>query len=710
MSSRFVFSASSTGGRELWIDDGRALFDADDGTHGVEPWATDGTPEGTYLVADINPGPSSSFPGEFSSCGNEQALFVADDGVHGREIWVTDGTPEGTRLLADLNPGAGSSDPSGFAQVSLSTPATTLGDDIIIGTEAPDFLFGDTSGALSDTACGGNDLIFGLGNIDTLFGDSSSLSCDAQGGNDIIFGGTDSDNLYGDAGQMFDNAQGGDDLLSGGEGSDSMRGDGVSMVGHTRGGNDLLSGDAGDDFLSGDADVMWDEAQGGNDGLSGGEGSDHLFGDAGQMLNNARGGDDRLSGGEGNDLLFGDSREISGNAQGGHDAFVFDGTFGDDTVGDFRQGEDILEFNVPGVNGIEDLQIALVGSDTVITAGTAGTVTLVGFTSVLTDVDLLFVTPQVSSRVIEAHGSTQLDQVGTHFFLDDSTGSGPSLKVAGVDFVAGQYGDWAPISAEKTAGGYEVAWKNGAVDQYVVWTTDANGTYTGHALPGTSGSDPLLQQFEPSFAHDLNGDGQIGDYLAFGPDAGTNWDVLVPGPGGSLIPTYGEFGGPGYTGGQVLPASSPSPPEAYQVPPIDPLDALFKQHDVAYDPGLTPNDPLIRAQADLALLQGIWEIPSSQMDADAIAYGGLAMLLAIGQIEFVHGHPELLPQEDLLHYTEEALQDVGRGLTTMPAQEAQSFEQLLGPLGNLSAGPELAETVLNTLSHLFPHGPTDLLA
>ena len=346
------------------------------------------------------------------------------------------------------------------------------------------------------------------------------------------------------------------------------------------------------------------------------------------------------------------------------------------------------------MNGIEDLQIALVGSDTVITAGTAGTITLVGFTSVLTDMDLLFVTPQVSSRVIEAHGSTQLDQVGsallpettargrvprsrwdgvevvagqvggwtpisaektesgyevawkvagadqytvwntdasgnftgyalsgvvasgsdsavaaagaklcprperqrtdrhpagrhrgvrgdaagsgrpTHFFLDDSTGSGPSLKVAGVDFVAGQYGDWAPISAEKTAGGYEVAWKNGAVDQYGVWTTDANGTYTGHALPGTSGSDPLLQQFEPSFAHDLNGNGQIGDHLAFGPDAGINWDVLVPGPGGSLIPTYGEFGGPGYTGRQVLPANSQSPPEAYQVPPIDPLDTF----------------------------------------------------------------------------------------------------------------------------------------
>jgi hypothetical protein len=77
------------------------------------------------------------------------------------------------------------------------------------------------------------------------------------------------------------------------------------------------------------------------------------------------------------------------NAQGGNDTFVFDGAFGNDTVADFRQGEDQLEFDVPGVNDIEDLQIAVVGSDTVITAGTSGTVTLSGFTGVLTDLDFV---------------------------------------------------------------------------------------------------------------------------------------------------------------------------------------------------------------------------------------------------------------------------------------------------------------------------------
>jgi hypothetical protein len=81
---------------------------------------------------------------------------------------------------------------------------------------------------------------------------------------------------------------------------------------------------------------------------------------------------------------------MSGNAQGGNDTFVFAGIFDNDTVGDFHQGEDTLEFHVPCVRSIADLQIAIAGSDTVITAGEAGTVTLVDFTGTLTERDLLF--------------------------------------------------------------------------------------------------------------------------------------------------------------------------------------------------------------------------------------------------------------------------------------------------------------------------------
>jgi ELWxxDGT repeat protein len=92
----------------------RLLFGADDGPHGDELWASDGTAKGTTLVKDINPffvnGPghhncvgAASFPGPGAILGNLY-LFDADDGVHGRELWASDGTTRGTRLVADINP------------------------------------------------------------------------------------------------------------------------------------------------------------------------------------------------------------------------------------------------------------------------------------------------------------------------------------------------------------------------------------------------------------------------------------------------------------------------------------------------------------------------------------------------------------------------------------------------------------------------------
>ena len=115
-----------------------------------------------------------------------------------------------------------------------------------------------------------------------------------------------------------------------------------------------------------------------------------------------------------------------------------------------------------------------------------------------------------TAPVIEANGSTYLTQVGDRFFLDDSTGSGPSLKYAGADVVAGQFGQIAPIGAEQTASGYEVAWKLPGADQYSVWVTDNNGNYLSNTLTSVSGTSAALQSIETSFHQDLNGDGTIG--------------------------------------------------------------------------------------------------------------------------------------------------------------------------------------------------------
>jgi ELWxxDGT repeat protein len=82
----------------------RLLFTGQDPEHGLEIWATDGTPEGTRLVRDLRPGLGSSIPNGLTSAG-DRVFFTADDGTHGRELWESDGTPEGTRMVADLAPG-----------------------------------------------------------------------------------------------------------------------------------------------------------------------------------------------------------------------------------------------------------------------------------------------------------------------------------------------------------------------------------------------------------------------------------------------------------------------------------------------------------------------------------------------------------------------------------------------------------------------------
>ncbi len=110
---------------------------------------------------------------------------------------------------------------------------------------------------------------------------------------------------------------------------------------------------------------------------------------------------------------------------------------------------------------------------------------------------------------MSSSGSTSLTEISNHFYLYNSTGAGPSLKYAGTDFLAGQLGTWAPIGAEKTTTGYEVAWKVTGADQYTVWNTDSNGNYVSN-IPVVSGTSAALESLEPSFQQDLNGDGVIG--------------------------------------------------------------------------------------------------------------------------------------------------------------------------------------------------------
>jgi len=72
----------------------------------VEPWRTDGTPAGTAIVADLEPGPGSSLPGDYADFGH---AFVAHfgrvyfqamtSGSASLQLWSTDGTAPGTFMV-----------------------------------------------------------------------------------------------------------------------------------------------------------------------------------------------------------------------------------------------------------------------------------------------------------------------------------------------------------------------------------------------------------------------------------------------------------------------------------------------------------------------------------------------------------------------------------------------------------------------------------
>lgn len=82
---------------------GTLFFGARDDSSGEELWKSDGTEAGTSLVADVNPGPSSSKPYEITALG-DQVLFGADSGEGRPKLWSSDGTEAGTSLLLDRTP------------------------------------------------------------------------------------------------------------------------------------------------------------------------------------------------------------------------------------------------------------------------------------------------------------------------------------------------------------------------------------------------------------------------------------------------------------------------------------------------------------------------------------------------------------------------------------------------------------------------------
>ncbi|MCP3142122.1 ELWxxDGT repeat protein [Pyxidicoccus xibeiensis] len=106
----------SSGPTDLTMVGDRLFFIADDEVRGRALWASDGTEAGTYLVKRVLPIDASQADGQTLVAYKERLYFssVLPDGTDGYELWTSDGTEAGTFMVADLAPGPDGSFPRRF--------------------------------------------------------------------------------------------------------------------------------------------------------------------------------------------------------------------------------------------------------------------------------------------------------------------------------------------------------------------------------------------------------------------------------------------------------------------------------------------------------------------------------------------------------------------------------------------------------------------
>jgi len=118
---------------------GKVFFAAKTYETGRELWVSDGTVANTHLVKDINPGSADGLErrdvrlpssiGHIVSAAVGRGIIVeASDGTHGLEPWFSDGTDAGTRLIGDVFPGSQGS--------TLGRPASMNGAGYFMATSS----------------------------------------------------------------------------------------------------------------------------------------------------------------------------------------------------------------------------------------------------------------------------------------------------------------------------------------------------------------------------------------------------------------------------------------------------------------------------------------------------------------------------------------------------------------------------------------------
>ena len=365
--------------------------------------------------------------GQTITLASGERITLLEDGTIRIEATATSGSTDVTYLVTDGEGGYG----EGTLHIVTAPVDGTEGNDhMVLG-------YSDAQGQMIDGSDGASEVILGYGGDDKIFsgggndevhGGTGNDFIRAEAGNDLIVGGDGNDVLDGglgadtlqggagddvywidEAGDVISDVAGGghDKVLSGishvlgadfeelwlNEGSAATHGTGNETANKIVGnanfnillgldGNDQIFGEAGEDRLEGGAGN--DNLFGGSglDALFGGDGSDKLYGGAGADTLSGGAGNDSLSADDGGDRLIGGTGTDLLSGAAGNDVFVFAQGDGRDTVKNFQNGIDLIEF--AGLS-FADLTIRGIGSTVQITDGFGDCVILSN--TLLVDID-----------------------------------------------------------------------------------------------------------------------------------------------------------------------------------------------------------------------------------------------------------------------------------------------------------------------------------
>lgn len=109
----------------------RLYFGAETLASGFDLWAVDLATGATSIVADLPP--TTSPLALRTVVFDETLIFSVDHPDYGRELFATDGTPTGTILIADVAPGTADFDPTGLTRIGDRVHLS--GDDGVLGRE-----------------------------------------------------------------------------------------------------------------------------------------------------------------------------------------------------------------------------------------------------------------------------------------------------------------------------------------------------------------------------------------------------------------------------------------------------------------------------------------------------------------------------------------------------------------------------------------------